>query len=293
MSLELVHAGIYTVAHHQYYQMVDLLMQYCRKSMGGLNPYAMPYVPQTQQGVEKSNACDERNQNKNVKSSTWNTCKKNKGRKHINKNKNLKKTNKTKIVEDEIMSNRFSRLQNMVEDVTEVTELLHKVVENNNNKNEEKDDKTTNKDVTSCNVDKIDESALDEIIRSFVKNDRHGKKEVTHNETSNVCSNNVEEKDENNDNENDLSKNEESSCVSDNDEYDHEDYDCDSYSDDEHSEIPSDYDEWAQWNEERWKHKKKVKAYSDQKVEKTPANDIRRHLMLWLACMIVMFELSS
>ena len=78
---------------------------------------------------------------------------------------------------------------------------------------------------------------MDGIIRSFVKNDRHGKEEVTHDETSNVCSNNIEEKDEDNDNENDLSKNEESSCVSDNDEYDHDDYDCDSYSDDEHSEC--------------------------------------------------------
>ena len=75
-----------------------------------------------------------RNQNNNAKSSTWNTCKKNKGRKHINKNKNQKKTNKKKIVEDEIMSNRFSRLQNMVEDMTKVTELSHKVADNNNNK---------------------------------------------------------------------------------------------------------------------------------------------------------------
>ena len=117
------------------------------------------------------------------------------------------------------------------------------------------------RDATSCNADKIDESTLDEIIKSFVKNDKHGKEEVTHNETLNVCSNNKEAKDE--DNDNDLSKNEESSCESDNDEYDHDDYDYNSDSDDEHSECPSDYDEWAKWNEERWKHKKKVKSHSD------------------------------
>ena len=76
MSLELAHAGTCTAVHHQYYQMVDILMQHCRKSMGGLNPHALPYAPPTQQGVEKSNTCTMRNKNKNEKTSTWNTCKK-------------------------------------------------------------------------------------------------------------------------------------------------------------------------------------------------------------------------
>ena len=245
MSLEFAHAGTCAVVHHQHCQMVDLLMQHCRKSMGGSNPHALPHAPPTQQGVEQSNTYNTRNKNNNAKLSVWNTCEKKKGRKCINNNKNQKKTNKTKIEEDEIMSNRFSQSQNMVGDMTEATELLHKVADNDNNKNEDKDDKTTNKDATSCDADEIDESILGEVIKSFVKNDRHGKEQVTCDETSNACSNDNEEKYEDNDNENDLLKKEESSCESDNDECDHDAYHCNSYSDDDCSKCPSDYNKWA------------------------------------------------
>ena len=39
-----VDTGPHTVIHHQHYQMVNLLIQHCRRSMGGLNPYALPCV---------------------------------------------------------------------------------------------------------------------------------------------------------------------------------------------------------------------------------------------------------
>ena len=39
-----VEIELYTVIHHQYYQMVDLLIQYCRQSIGRSNQYALPYV---------------------------------------------------------------------------------------------------------------------------------------------------------------------------------------------------------------------------------------------------------
>ena len=66
MSLEFVHAGPYTVVHHQCYQMVDLLTQHCRKTMGGLNPHALPYVPLTQKIVKEESA-----NNKSKKSTFW------------------------------------------------------------------------------------------------------------------------------------------------------------------------------------------------------------------------------
>ena len=137
MSLEFVHEVLHTVAHHQCYQMVDLLTQCCRKPMGGLNPYALPYAPPTKQSVEKSNAPNMRNKNDNVKSSKWHVCKKTKGRRCINKNKN--KTEK----ETKGVVNRFSRLQDMVKDNNEVTEVIEKAVEEDKlrntikNKNEE------------------------------------------------------------------------------------------------------------------------------------------------------------
>ena len=40
--------GPYTVIHHHYFQMVDALTHHCRRTLCGLNPYALPYVPQYQ-----------------------------------------------------------------------------------------------------------------------------------------------------------------------------------------------------------------------------------------------------
>ena len=50
-------SGSHTVFHHQCFQMVDLLMHCCRRSMHGLNPYALPHVPpQHQEEINKMNA---------------------------------------------------------------------------------------------------------------------------------------------------------------------------------------------------------------------------------------------
>ena len=47
------YSGPHTVFHHQCFQMVDMLMQCCRRSMHGLNPYALPYVPPQHQKDSK------------------------------------------------------------------------------------------------------------------------------------------------------------------------------------------------------------------------------------------------
>ena len=102
MSLEFAHAGPYTVAHHQCYQMVDLLMQYREKTMGGLNPCALPYVPSTSQIVAEESTNNKKNNNNNVESSKWHACKTKKEWRNKNNNKN-KREKKTKI-----FGNRFS-----------------------------------------------------------------------------------------------------------------------------------------------------------------------------------------
>ena len=116
MSVEFVHTGQHTIIHHQYYQMVDLLIEYCRKSMGGLNPRTMPYAPSTSRIVAEDSENAKKKNNNNVKSSKWNkrynnntaastkwnTCRTNKGRRHKNNNKNIKENNIKNF------SNRFS-----------------------------------------------------------------------------------------------------------------------------------------------------------------------------------------
>ena len=69
MSLEFAHTGPCTVVHHQCYQMVDLLMQHCRKTMGGLNPCALPHVPLTQKIVKEESANNKSNNKNNAESS--------------------------------------------------------------------------------------------------------------------------------------------------------------------------------------------------------------------------------
>ena len=50
------YTGPHAVMHHQCYQMVDLLMQYCRRTMCGLNPHAFPCVPLQHQDVTTKNS---------------------------------------------------------------------------------------------------------------------------------------------------------------------------------------------------------------------------------------------
>ena len=37
--------GLHMVIHYQYYQMVDLLIQYCRRLIFKLNPHTLLYIP--------------------------------------------------------------------------------------------------------------------------------------------------------------------------------------------------------------------------------------------------------
>ena len=58
--------GTHTVIHHQHYQMVDLLMQHCRRSMCRLNPHALTHMPKHQEDVNET--ADSKKINKRQKS---------------------------------------------------------------------------------------------------------------------------------------------------------------------------------------------------------------------------------
>ena len=162
MSLELVHTGPHTVAHHQYYQMVDLLIQHCRRTMGGLNPHALPHAPPTPQIVTESTN-NKMNNTKNAEFSKWHACKTKKGRGYKNNN-NKKKEKKTKL-----FGNRFSRLAEMVQDNQEVTDVLETAVDEEINLKMIKENTTRN----AYNVDSADMSMLDAEIQKYVDQDHN------------------------------------------------------------------------------------------------------------------------
>ena len=58
--------SICAVIHHQYYQMVDLLMQNCRQSMSGLNPHSLTHMPKCQDDANENE--DSKKINKRQKS---------------------------------------------------------------------------------------------------------------------------------------------------------------------------------------------------------------------------------
>ena len=114
MSLEFV--GAYTPTHHQYFQMVDMLMHHWKRTMYGLNPYAIPYVPSTTRIDTEDRVHTKKKNDNNVESSNkgydndatastkWNMCRTKEGRGHHNNNKNKKERN------NKVFGNRFSRL---------------------------------------------------------------------------------------------------------------------------------------------------------------------------------------
>ena len=59
---------VYIVSYHQYFQMVDLLIQYCWQLVNRLNPCALPYVlPQYQEEIKKMSVkYEEKNLKPNV-----------------------------------------------------------------------------------------------------------------------------------------------------------------------------------------------------------------------------------
>ena len=179
MSLEFVHAGPYTVVHHQHYQMVDLLMQCCRKTMGGLNPHALPHAPSAQQIVAEESKNNKRNNNKNVESSKWHAWKTKKGRRYKNNNKN-KKEKETKI-----FSNRFSRLKELAQDNHEVAEVLEKAVDEEKHLNINKVENTSNK----YDADSADMCTLDAEIQKYVEHDNNEGIQNNRNSNENIDDN--------------------------------------------------------------------------------------------------------
>ena len=81
-----VDTGPHAVTHHQYYQMVDLLMQCCLQFMGGLNPHALPYVPvQHHEEVKMNRKPDKKTCRANQEG--WKMQKTKKGKRNINNKK--------------------------------------------------------------------------------------------------------------------------------------------------------------------------------------------------------------
>ena len=148
------YSGPHTVMHHQYFQMVDLLMHYVQRSMSGLNPHASPYVPHHQQA--QINKLNEKLEEKKKKTSDQpNMCKEKndtQGWKMCTNKKQKKRTKneQPEIVQTAIDGNRFSFLKNMVGENAEVTQLLQKAVEkqNKNESNESKVRETTSNRTT-------------------------------------------------------------------------------------------------------------------------------------------------
>ena len=122
----------HTVFHHQCFQMVDMLIAYAQRSMSGLNPHAAPHGPNQQETEINlgNNTPIEKTNTPLSKPYPHKEMNKKQGWKKQSNRKNTKqKTNaKPKVVEDEFESNRFSQLQNMVGDMTEVTQFLCKAV---------------------------------------------------------------------------------------------------------------------------------------------------------------------
>ena len=87
--------------------------------MGGLNPNALPYVPvQYHEEVKMNREQDEKAYNSNQEG--WKIQKTKKGKRNNNhKERNVKKPNSS--------LNRYSRLNNMVGEISEVTKLLSEV----------------------------------------------------------------------------------------------------------------------------------------------------------------------
>ena len=181
MGLEFVHTGQYTVVHYQCYQMVDLLTQCCRKMKDGLNPYAVPYAPSTSQIVTEESTNNKKNNNNNVEPSKWHTCETKKGWKQKNNNKN-KREKKTKS-----FGNRFSRLQEMVQDNHEVTEAIEKAVDEDKLQDTIKNENEQNKH----NVDSVEIHTLDAEIQKCMEQDNNEgiQQKMNENETTENNSN--------------------------------------------------------------------------------------------------------
>lgn len=201
MSLEFV--GAYTPMHHQYFQMVDMLIHHWKRTMDGLNPYAMSYVPSTTRIDTEDRVCTKKKNDNNVESSKWNKgydndatastkwniCRTKEGRGYDNNNKNKKERN------NKVFGNRFSRLQELAQDNQEVMDMLEKAVDETKHTTINKVEEEVNTN-NSYNVDTVDMKTLEAEIQKHVESDRND------NNKNNNASDKKEniEKDKNNNN---------------------------------------------------------------------------------------------
>jgi len=175
MSLEFV--GAYTPIHHQYFQMVDMLIHHWKRTMDGLNPYAISYVPSTRIDTE-DRVCTKKMNDNNVESfnkghdndatasTKWNMCRTKEGRGCNNNNKYKKERN------NKVFGNRFSRLQELVQDNQEDMDMLEKAVDETKYITINKVEEEVNTNNT-YNVDAVDMNTLEAEIQKHVESDRN------------------------------------------------------------------------------------------------------------------------
>ena len=176
MSLELAHTGLHTVAHHQCYQMVDLLMQHCRKTMGGLNPSALPCVPSTQPIVAEESTNAKRNNKENAESSKWHACKTNKGWR--DKNNNKKFAVDRNVNPYEILS---------VEEEEDNVEETHMQKRNQEIKSKKEPPTTKN----SCDIDDITVEEIETFIEKITDGETNGGGDIVECEKCSMCKDDV------------------------------------------------------------------------------------------------------
>ena len=59
-------AGPHTIMHHQYFKMVDLLIETCMGTTKGLNPFALPYEPTNNNSINVVNKTETTSEKENA-----------------------------------------------------------------------------------------------------------------------------------------------------------------------------------------------------------------------------------
>ena len=132
-------SGPHTVFHHQFFQMVDLMIAHVRRSISILNSHTLSCEPhQKQKEIKQLNEKPKEHTTTTLSKATLHKERNQKQGWKKKRNRKKHKNAKPKVAEDYIDANRFSRLQNMVGDMTEVTQLLCKAAEKQNTNNEKK-----------------------------------------------------------------------------------------------------------------------------------------------------------
>ena len=211
MSLEFgfEHAGPRAITYHQCYEMADLLIQHCRKTMGGLNLNALPCAPSKEQKVPKESTCDQKKNANIAKPPKWHACRKQKGNRQ--KNNNKKKIDE----ESKIFRNQFSQLQEMVEDSQEAMEALEKALDEDRDQTETKEEED---EENKHDVDSVETQTLDEEIKKYVDQDKDESIACEINENIENIDDNIDENIVDNSSiTDDKSEEEQSTCYEEND----------------------------------------------------------------------------